>query len=282
MEHVPWDSSAEAVAHAANLTPTQTAGLVAQFGQTNQSILRIHIYDKTESPYSQYVAMYENSMGMGLPSVNDSATGSAKAKAEADMLARAQELGMVESYTYSQPVDNEDGDPVMQTFTGKRFPSTPDATKIKRFLASKVPYIRYASSATAILSAEFASMQNEELNTIHLVRNNQTGDSQPLGQDEGGIPLMMQPTSMRMELLGCPLINFMQQFFIDFDTGTNIDNVYQAYTVAHKLDPSGYTTSVELFNMRAYGRFRSFYSQLGQMVGSLQEQAGITDANSPE
>jgi hypothetical protein len=69
--------------------------------------------------------------------------------------------------------------------------------------------------------------------------------------------MQIAPTECSLELLGCPLMQFGQNFFIDFGTGTTADNIYFVTGLDHKIEAGTFTTSVKLTFLDAYGSYQS-------------------------
>ena len=53
-------------------------------------------------------------------------------------------------------------------------------------------------------------------------------------------------------MLGCPLVRYGQQFFIDLKTNTNLDNVYGVTRITHTFTPGNFTTEL---SCKPMGRF---------------------------
>jgi hypothetical protein len=47
-------------------------------------------------------------------------------------------------------------------------------------------------------------------------------------------------------MMGCPLLRYGQEFFVDFDTNTDLDNVYMSSKITHNIKPGSFTTSLQL------------------------------------
>jgi hypothetical protein len=54
------------------------------------------------------------------------------------------------------------------------------------------------------------------------------------------------PASIDLDSLGCPLINYAQEFFIDMGTGTSVDSIYAVNGLTHTLSPGSFTTRASL------------------------------------
>ncbi len=75
------------------------------------------------------------------------------------------------------------------------------------------------------------------------------------GSDVGGLPLRVVPASMTITTFGCPLLTYGQQFFIDFNTGTTIDNMYLVTGLTHTITPGKFESNLTLTFYDAYGKF---------------------------
>jgi hypothetical protein len=81
--------------------------------------------------------------------------------------------------------------------------------------------------------------------------------TQPNGGGTGGLPLRIIPASVSLNTMGCPLLDFMQLFFIDFNTGTTIDNVYGITGLIHNITPGKFESQLTMTFYDAYGRFEA-------------------------
>jgi hypothetical protein len=74
--------------------------------------------------------------------------------------------------------------------------------------------------------------------------------------------MQVQPADANITMLGCPIIRYAQHFFVDFGTGTSVDDLYYVKTVNHRISPGSFTTSVSLYNRNADGAFESLFALL--------------------
>ena len=81
-------------------------------------------------------------------------------------------------------------------------------------------------------------------------------------------------------MLGCPIIRYAQHFFVDFGTGTSVDDVYYVKTVNHRIAPGTFTTSVSLYNRNADGQFESFLAMLNKSQKLVDAAKETTDTTS--
>ena len=145
------------------------------------------------------------------------------------------------------------------------------APAIKYFIKSNMPHVNYGSANTAVTKCDIKTMGNSANATIHMIRAQRSGgsDQGAAGDQDRGLPARMMPMGLSMEMLGCPLINFMQQFFIDFGTGTTIDNIYAVTQVEHELKPGEFKTKVKFAPLDAYGRYESLGGVLDQAISTV-------------
>lgn len=129
--------------------------------------------------------------------------------------------------------------------------------RVKEIVSKMLPTIVYGSNATAVGSANLASKQNPLLSTIQMMNSKmgRANATQPNGSGIGGMPLRIVPASMSMSTMGCPLLVFGQQFFIDFNTGTTVDNIYNLTGIQHVITPGKFESQLTLTFYDAYGRY---------------------------
>jgi hypothetical protein len=78
------------------------------------------------------------------------------------------------------------------------------------------------------------------------------------------------PAQLSLDMYGCPVINFGQQYFIDFGTGTTLDDIYGVTGVDHKFSPGEFTTSVKLVPLQKFGSFQSLLGNFSKMIAEVQ------------
>lgn len=143
--------------------------------------------------------------------------------------------------------------------------------KIKKFVSKTLPTIVYGGNASTVISANVASKQDPLLSSVQMMANKSGRPSvtQPNGGGTGGLPLRIIPASINVNSHGCPLLDFMQLFFIDFNTGTTIDNVYGVTGLVHTLTPGKFESQMTMTFYDSYGQFESPATLL-QQVAKIQ------------
>ena len=124
--------------------------------------------------------------------------------------------------------------------------------ELKNFMMNTMPYIIFGAAGTTITSAKLSSMQNSKLNTVNLLRSFEKSELEPNGENPGGIPMRIIPTELNVSMLGNPLVDFAQQYFVDFQTGTTADNIYAISGITHKFVPGSFTTDIKFEIGRAH------------------------------
>jgi hypothetical protein len=84
--------------------------------------------------------------------------------------------------------------------------------------------------------------------------------------------LYLTPSSVSISMLGMPLLNRGQNYFIDFGTGTSLDNVYTVTTVKHSIKGGQFTTTATLLPTNA-ASIRSILTQIRSDLGIVKQLA---------
>jgi hypothetical protein len=152
--------------------------------------------------------------------------------------------------------------------------------KIKEFMYSTMPYIIYGAQGTTINTAQLASQQNELLGSVNMIRSLQASPINANGEQPGGLPLQIIPAELSVNMRGCTLVDIFQQYYIDFNTGTSLDNIYVVNGVTHKIDPGNFSTDIKFVFYDGYGQYRSFLSNINNFRDRLAEEERTITANS--
>jgi hypothetical protein len=151
---------------------------------------------------------------------------------------------------------------------------------LKEFLRRTMPYVIFGAQGTTIRQANLTSIQDPALSTVNMLRSQQTTQLDPNGEQPGGLPLQIIPCELSLSTFGCPLIDFAQQFFIDFQTGTSVDNIYGVVGITHRISPGEFSTEARLAPLDAYGTYRSLLERINNAALVLREQnAGATSTD---
>jgi hypothetical protein len=140
--------------------------------------------------------------------------------------------------------------------------------RLKKFISSTMPTIVYGTQNSAVITANLASMDNPQLATVNMLRTG-GGGTTAAGARDSGVPLRVAPNELTLDTFGCPLMNFGQQFFVDFGTGTTCDNVYTVTGIDHDFSPGEFKTSVKLTQLDAYGKYESMLDTVQKALTAL-------------
>jgi len=146
--------------------------------------------------------------------------------------------------------------------------------KLKEYIMKGMPHIIYGAMGTTIKSATLGSQSDPALNTINIQRSLNASPIQPNGQQAGGVPLSVYPVELNMTSLGCPILRYGQEIFVDYNTNTSIDNIYYITGLQHKIEAGSFETTIKFTAVDAFGRYRNLVSQLNtaeQTIASVPQ-----------
>lgn len=240
---------------------------------TQKSILRIHVFDRQSSVYESQAAILasarENvltSIGSIPSNVNDGEQEirDSVSTSSNTIITMAINQGLVERI---RAQDQDENDSAQYRILG-------GPKRIKEFLMSTMPYIIYGIQGSAIKGgANLASQQDPALSTVNMLRSFRAGPLQANGEQPGGLPLSIIPCELSLPVFGCPLIDFAQQFFIDFQTGTSADNIYGVTGLSHKFTPGNFETEIKFTPFDAYGKYSSMIQKINQASVRMDQRS---------
>ena len=147
---------------------------------------------------------------------------------------------------------------------------------LKSFLHDSIPSVHVGSTSSAIRDASFSGAGNKMLEAAALLKSSAppaAQTTQPSSVSNEPWPVEVMPGKVNITTLGCPFFEIGQDLFIDFMTGTDIDNLYRVMSITHTLSVSGYETQVELINNAGLAKMHSSQNQLMQALDLLEKKA---------
>lgn len=211
-------------------------------------IVRIHVHDKLSSAYEPTLKVLEAQAG--LEALNEQDTVGFNALRDV-----AQQIGL--------------------NLNDKSFNSY---EQLKRFISQVTPVLNYGSNASGILAATLQTMQNSDLATVNMQRAmGPQYNSEPNGSSVSAIPLRVQPSQLDLTLIGCPLLSLAQQFFVDFSTGTTVDDLYTLTHLSHVIGAGKFESTAKLTPMNAYGSYESVASKVSKLKESIDKLLAKTN-----
>jgi hypothetical protein len=241
-------------------------------GATAMSILRVHIFDRNTTSYDTQAALLEanreeelRSLSLpqasagGNPGVRESHT-----EVATSMIQAATNFGLI---TEIPPAGSR-----MYRINGGQ-------TRLREFMMKTSPYIIIGAQGTAVKDASLSTQQNPQLSTVNLLRSFHADPLQPNGESPGGLPLQVIPCDLSVACLGCPLLEFGTKFFVDFNTGTTIDNYYYVTGLSHKFEPGNFSTDIKFSPYDGWGKYRSLIETIRNaqtVLNDIQNNANLT------
>ena len=218
-------------------------------------VIRVHVFDRQVDPYPLATTMLRSDDGTGSVLVNREAL-DAELKDKTKKSILSQGISNLPTEIKENLGISENQGLILNTEQGN--------FKIKQFVSSLIPTLTYGTNASNIKQASVSTKQDPNLTAVQMLGNKagRPGVTQPNGAGTGGLPLRVIPSAVSLTTQGCPIINFAQLFFIDFNTGTTIDNVYGVTGLTHTIGPGKFESQMQMTFYDAYGRYESATSLL--------------------
>lgn len=143
--------------------------------------------------------------------------------------------------------------------------------KLKKVIKRGFPSLTYGADGSVITSARFSSLQSSGYKNTMMKRAGRNTEMTARGTQPNGLPLQIQPADATITMLGCPIIRYAQHFFVDFGTGTSMDDLYFVKTINHKISPGTFTTSLTLANRDGDAAFQSMFNLLNKSIKMINE-----------
>lgn len=168
-----------------------------------------------------------------------------------------------------------------------------DNNKIKSFQNMKslfktmMPSLTFGQSNSALISGNITTNQNAQYSTVLLMKQNgeeaekppSTYDIEVFSQATNS-PLWVMPAQASAQIIGCPIINFSQLIFLDFNTGTSIDNMYFINGIRHSISPGSFKTDLTLVQKDVYSQFEAGASAIAEFLKAAGSNEFTNQLNS--
>jgi hypothetical protein len=239
-----------------------------ELGKTFRKISKIHVYDKTVNPYKTAASILRSDTPNGTTFMEVDPDPWVKRHTED----RTQIVKNIFKDLYE--IATNTGDTGIKLTVGTM---TTDANnqKVKHMVSKLVPSIIYGMNSSAVMEASLSTKQDSNLTAAQLLGLNsgKKVSATPAGGGGGGLPLKVIPAALTLRTLGCPILNYSQLFFIDFNTGTTIDNIYGICGLTHTLTPGKFESSLTMAFYDAYGK----YEGAPQIVQKMKDGIKTTE-----
>jgi hypothetical protein len=151
--------------------------------------------------------------------------------------------------------------------------------RLKEFMMKTSPYILVGAQGTTVKDAALSTQQNQQLSTVNILRSFHSDPLQPNGESPGGLPLQVIPCDLSVNSMGCPLLDYGTKFFVDFGTGTTIDNYYFVTGLSHKFSAGSFDSDIKFSPYDGWGRYRSLIENVRNaqtVLNDIQNNANST------
>jgi hypothetical protein len=229
-------------------------------------VLRVHFFDKRSTPNEEALYLLDASLGSGpvelLTLINNLQQGDLGESASS--LKGAVDAGILN-------VSNANG---KETYTLNTNNKT-----LKSYIKRTVPSLTYGTPTSVMTSFNVQSIDMQDFETALLIQA-ANGTRIP-GQQQLDSPqsdMQIYPMNFSATILGCPLIDYAQEFFIDLDTGTSLDNIYVVNGVSHSISQGSFTTSLDLKLTRTTGAASAIDSKIRTILAKIDKKTQGTQA----
>ncbi len=232
----------------------------------DQPVLRVHFFDKRSTPNDEALFLLDMQFsGDGsqeiLNLVKTLQAGDADTLSSS-VLAEAEAAGIIKSSTATK-----DGK------TTRSFSLNANSKILKQYIKRTVPSITYGTPGSVMSSFSLQSIDMQDFETALLIQA-ANGTRVP-GQPDTSSPqndMQVYPMNISVSMLGCPLIDYAQEFYIDMDTGTSLDNVYVVNGINHTISPGQFKTDLDLKLTRGTGASSAIDSKIRTLLKSIDDR----------
>lgn len=178
----------------------------------------------------------------------------------------------------SEPIISADG-----TDTGQKAQTyiIKDKQAARQIASTLYPSLVVGTEGSGIISATYTSQPAGDVGSSYFLTALQGGSSNVVGgksSDPGLVDdVMIIPSSVNLSMIGNTCITRGQTYYIDFNTGTTLDNSYTVTSVSHSFRPGEFKTSATLQHTNS-ASMRSISRQLQELIIRVKKDSGI-DSN---
>jgi len=144
------------------------------------------------------------------------------------------------------------------------------AKALLRFVARMAPNIIYGEEGSQINSFTIKQKSNSRSSTTYMMRALENGGAGSDTEVNRGLPMRAAPADISLKCFGNPCYKFMQQFFINANTGTTIDNLYAVTGITHTISPDDFSTDLKLVPLEAYGVFQNLTGEVDKAQTAVE------------
>jgi len=226
--------------------------------RTGGVMAKVHIFDKHRSPYFKEQVV--------LRAINSSDIVSTYA-------GKAVKLGSGTSTQDAVGTSIEEVTKVIKSEGSAAIIARFDQAKIKEIIKSVMPVIKIGSDSSVIGQLSISSNTGGALANALMIDayrgtiDPQTSKSSTASAEE----IVVLPSTLNVTMLGSPLVQYGQQFYLDAGTGTTLDSIYIVTSVQHSISPDSFTTQMSM-TPSYQGSMRSFKTAIKSAVAKLTDK----------
>lgn len=151
-----------------------------------------------------------------------------------------------------------------------------DPKSLKQQMMRFVPCIVVGTNSSMVITANMSSKTDGLMGAINIQNaREKKGASSSTNSggliENGGLPLRTVPAQLTMTTMGVPNAQYGQQYYVDFDTGTTLDNLYTATHIQHSISNGKFTTNWTFTYTDGYGKYSSPPTANQAMIDSIKQ-----------
>lgn len=250
----------------------------------NRVISRLSIYDKNDNPFGSLNSiMKELNASEGVLKLNNELTKLRKEHASKsgsslpyEFYEKSQKI--IEKFTpnFIEEDPNNKGVYIIKN-------SSNGVVSLKNKFKEMMPSITYGSQNSGIIDASLTTVNESKMNTVFLTRPDRNKViSNVLTSFDKDLPLRVLPSQASITMFGCPYLNFAQFIYLDFETGTTIDNTYSVASLKHSITPGSFKTTATLTYGDVYGKYevaQGVISDVIKRINDIEETRAVEIGN---
>jgi len=224
----------------------------------SKTILKVHIFDRHSTPSVDEIfllnVLNKSEVASEIKTQGSTDNLEATSQSGGGSIAQGDRRGTrKKAIANDQIAQSAEGTKAAENSKFRTFISKASSKDIKELIKSSMPSLTYGLGFSALNTFNLGSNTSGTAATAMLLnaytRNHQQWQRDPTkgkGETASFEDVSVIPASATMTMLGCPLIEYGQEFFIDLGTGTTADNIYTVMGLDHTLSPGEFNTSVQL------------------------------------
>jgi hypothetical protein len=270
-------------------------------------IKRIHIYDKKLNPYYEQAKLFKDEDDAGWTVYENAQANDVTAAQESIRKEFNKQLENLKSQkgktktTPGEPAVTVESAPngtvvavnigaipgtrgseqhVVPPAGGRKIIAGKDA--LKDLVRNTLPTITPGVNGSLVSTATITSKTDGLMGTINMQGGSfrAKSDLTPNGtaMEAHNLPMRVLPANLTFSSLGCPLADLYQHFFVDFNTGTTLDNLYACSQIQHSFTPGKFQTNWTFIYADGYGQFygaNKFTDEIKKFVADAAKPAEV-------